>query len=294
MGSCQMFRIQSWLECFLTPLHKVYGKFEYIKDSNDMLIAINEVKTVAVEENWNWNIVTLFTIDVKALYPSIKFEFLKVALMKCFNDCTSWYRNAIDILIDIIIYTLSNQQILWKNEYYILNQGIPTGGKHSVPLANIFLTFMMLELFKTDNEFKCMFEETVKLWKRFIDDCGGIISGDINEFRRFFGKLREHFNTFDLDLTCDTDTHVINGDIVMKEHHAVNFLDIEIFKADNTIHTREYREETAASTYLKYSLAHPRHTFAGIVKSQLYRLRRLCSREVDFEEAVLDLKKIDA
>ena len=57
-----------------------------------MLIAINEVKTVAVEEN----IVTLFTIDVKALYPSIKFEFLKVDLMKCFNDCISWYRNAID------------------------------------------------------------------------------------------------------------------------------------------------------------------------------------------------------
>ena len=48
MGSCQMFRIQSWLECFLTPLCKVYGKFEYIKGSNDMLIAINEVKTVAV------------------------------------------------------------------------------------------------------------------------------------------------------------------------------------------------------------------------------------------------------
>ena len=76
----------------------------------------------------------------------------------------------------------------------------------------------------------------------------------------------------------------------MKEHHTVNFLDIEIFKADNTIHTGEYRKETAASTYLKYSSAHPRHTFAGIVKSQLYRLRRLCSREVDFEEAVLDLK----
>ena len=43
-----------------------------------------------------------------------------------------------------------------------------------------------LELFKTDNEFKCMFEEKVKLWKRFIADCGGIISGGINEFRRFF------------------------------------------------------------------------------------------------------------
>ena len=71
MSSCQMVRIQSWLECFLTPLSKHYGKFEYIKDSNDMLAEIEDVKMIAEEENWDWNTVTLFPIDVKALYPSI-------------------------------------------------------------------------------------------------------------------------------------------------------------------------------------------------------------------------------
>ena len=233
----------------------------------------------------------MFTIDVKALYPSIKFEYVKTALLKCFGDCTTWSNDVINTLIDIIIYTLSNQQIMWNNQYYILNQGIPTGAKHSVPLANILLTFIMLELLNNDNEFKSIFENKVKLWKRFIDDCGGIILSAIDEFKQFFRKLCDHFNKFALDLTCDTDTHKIDGNnTIQKEHHSISFLDIEIFKADNTIHTREYRKETSATAYLKYNSAHPRHTFAGIIKSQLYRLRRLCSRQSDFEEAVLGLK----
>ena len=292
MACCQMFRIQCWLECFLTPLAILYGNFEYIKDSNDMLVEIENIKVIAVEEMWDWDKVTLFTIDVKALYPSVKYDFLKLALTKCFQVCTNWNSYNTDILITIIMYTLSNQQIIWNNQYYILNQGIPTGAKHSVPLANIFLTFIVLELRNNNSEFKCGFENKIKLWKRFIDDCGGIISGNITEFIDFFEILRSHFNKFALDLTCDTDTHNVNGDaIIEKVDKCVNFLDIEIFKVDNTIHTREHRKETSAISYLKYNSAHPRHTFSGIIKSQLYRLRRLCSRNTDFNNAVADLKQ---
>ena len=36
--------------------------------------------------------------------------------------------------------------------------------------------------------------------------------------------------------------------------------------------------------------AHPRHTFPGIVKSQMNRLRKLCSRDSDFRDAVKNLE----
>ena len=36
---------------------------------------------------------------------------------------------------------------------------------------------------------------------------------------------------------------------------------------------------------------HPRHTFRGIVKSQLLRFHRICTREEDFEQAVRILFK---
>ena len=65
----------------------------------------------------------------------------------------------------------------------------------------------------------------------------------------------------------------------------------ETDKVDNMIHTREHRKETSAVSYLNYKSAHPRHCFAGIIKSQLYRLRRLCSSNIDFEYAVASLKQ---
>ena len=85
----------------------------------------------------------LFGIDVQALYHSVKFEYLELAIIDCFEKLTDWPLQVKFILLDIIIYTLENQQILWDDKYYMLDKGIPTGGKHCVPLANILLTFIM-------------------------------------------------------------------------------------------------------------------------------------------------------
>ena len=56
------------------------------------------------------------------------------------------------------------------------------------------------------------------------------------------------------------------------------------------VHTREHRKSTSVNKYLCVQSAHPRHTFPGIVKSQMNRLRRLCSRNSDFKEAIKDLE----
>ena len=167
---------------------------------------------------------------------------------------------------------------MWDNKYYILNKGIPTGGKHCVPLANIFLSFIMRDILHTNPEFKATFENNLKLWKRFIDDCGGVFLGK-NEFGAFFETLNAQFNKFDLHLTNEI------------SEESIRLLDIEIFVEDGQFHTREYRKDTATQSYVKFGSAHPRHCFKGIVKSQLLRLRRLCSRNCDFMEAVNQLRQ---
>ena len=192
MKGCQMARVQGWLEHFLTPLSRHYGEFEYIKDSNDFLIGIENIHCVSKTENWNWDNMTIFTIDVKALYPSIKFEHLRTGLVKCFKTCTDWNDNIIDTLLELIFYTLQNQQITWNGQYFIFTQGIVTGGKHSVPLSNIFLSFLILDLLESDANFRVMFNDIIKLWKRFIDDCAGIMKGDIQRFIQFFTQLNNH------------------------------------------------------------------------------------------------------
>ena len=277
MSSCQMSRVQAWLESFLTPLSKVYGNFEYTKDSTDILIDFEKANENAKNERWNFDDLLMFGIDVQALYPSIQFEYLQLALDDCFSTCTKWSESTRMLLIDLIIYTLKNQQIYWNQTYYTLNKGIPTGGKHCVPLANIFLSFIMKTLLRTNLVFRNLFNKSVKLWKRYIDDCGGIFTG-IKDFDLFFKFLEDKFEEFGLNLTHEV------------SRHKLILLDIEIYIENDTFHTKEHRKETASNSYIKFGSAHPSHSFKGIVKSQMYRLRRLCSKDGDFISAIENLK----
>ena len=292
MGSCQMNRVQVWLENLLSPLSIKYGAFEYIKDTTDYLLALEDIKTKSQVENWDWNNIVMFTVDVKALYPSVKFDYLRKALHHVFNDLTSWSDDVKTYLVELILYTLENQQICWNGKFFMLKQGLATGAKHSVPLANIFLTFIILEALKNCNQLNSLFESRVKLWKRFIDDATGIFQGNIDEFLEFFQLLQNEFRKFGLELTCDTDTHeVTEKNVHLKSKQFVPFLDLEVFKANGSIHTTEHRKETSASSFLSIKSAHPKYTFPGIVKSQMIRLRRLCSRNTDFIDAIAKLKE---
>ena len=159
-----------------------------------------------------------------------------------------------DLLIKLILYTLKNQQIFWSGKYYILNQGIPTGGKHSVSLANIMLTYVLLCGLPDYEELHNIFSTSIKLWKRFIDDCAGIYKGSINEFVDWFIFLQSGFGNYDLEFTRDTDSNTINAnnDIIEKELKMVTFSDVDLFKSDGTIHTNEHRKATSStpSTYV--------------------------------------------
>ena len=278
MGSCQMSRIQSWIEHLLTPFSKEYGVFEYTKDSSCVLEEIASLNETVMNEHWDLNKATLFTVDVKALYPSVKLPFLKIALTSSFKKWTDWNDTVITILVKIIMYTLEHQQISWNGQYYLLNQGIPTGAKHCVPLANIFLSFIIRESLDKDKIFKKIFESNIKIWKRFIDDIFGLFMGRTKLFDRFYLKLKRQFQKYGLELVME------------RSRERCVILDIEAYINNNQIHTRESRKETASNLYLRSGSAHPNYTFKGIVKSQMQRLRRLCSKDDDYKTSINQLK----
>ena len=200
-----------------------------------------------------------------------------------------WSEGIRSTLVDLIIYTLKNQQIKWNGLFYLLVCGIPTGGKHSVPIANILLSYIILSAIEEDPTFM----SDIKLWARFIDDCIGLFAGTIQEFQVWFFKLQIVFRKFGLELTCDTDCYsFVNGEFIPKDTvKGVTFLDMDVFKALDTIHTKEHRKETSSVSYLPVHSAHAKHTFSGIVRSQLSRLRRICSLQEDFEAALDGLKE---
>ena len=291
MTSCQMNRLQVWLENFLNPLAMHFGSFEYLKDSNDYLFHIETIKETSASENWDWSNVILFTVDVKALYPSICYDFLAEAIQYVFDTCTTWTPEVKALLIELIMYTLENQQLFWNDMFYILNKGIPTGSKHAVPLANMFMSFILIDALKTDEALKEMFDSKIKLWKRFIDDGTGIFAGSISDFLEFYTLLQVAFGKYNLELTCDTDSYSVTTDgLVEKATKQITFLDVELFMYNGTLHTREHRKETSANSYLLAKSAHPRHTYPGIIKSQLCRIHRLCSLEKDYLASVKNLR----
>ena len=161
-----------------------------------------------------------------------------------------------------------------------------------MPLANIFLTFILLSALDiTGSSLLDLFTSKVKLWKRYIDDCTGVFKGHIDDFKQFFVLLQNAFRKFGLEITCETDSYVYkDNNFVEKDNQVITFLDVELYKDNGCLSSREHRKETSACSYLLSTSAHPKHTFAGIVKSQLLRLRRICSNDLDYLDAVKELK----
>ena len=91
--------------------------------------------------------------------------------------------------------------------------------------------------------------------------------------------MNDQFNKFELRLTFE------------RSQEKLLLLDIEIFVDNAKFLAREHRKETACNSYVKFGSAHPKHCFKGIVKSQMYRLRRLCSRDSDFKDAISKLRE---
>ena len=190
---------------------------------------IETIKETSASENWDWSNVILFTVDVKALYPSICYEFLAKAIKYVFDTCTTWVSEVKTLLIELVMYTLENQQLFWNDMFYILNKGIPTGSKHAVPLANMFLSFILIDALKTDDVLKESFDSKIKLWKRFIDDGTGIFIGSISDFLEFYTLLQVAFRKYNLELTCDTDSYTVTTDgLIEKATKQITFLDVRI------------------------------------------------------------------
>ena len=69
----------------------------------------------------------------------------------------------------------------------------------------------------------------------------------------------------------------------------IDFLDVTIFKGpnltQNKLDTKVFFKPTDTHELLHRTSYHPRHTFSGIIKSQILRFKRICSNKTDFDHA---------
>lgn len=79
--------------------------------------------------------------------------------------------------------------------------------------------------------------------------------------------------------------------------NTVDFLDTTVFfmppsNTHKTLHTKVFFKSSDTHSLLHKTSFHPKHTFKGIVKSQLIRFHRICSFETHFEEACQTLFQV--
>ena len=70
--------------------------------------------------------------------------------------------------------------------------------------------------------------------------------------------------------------------------HSIDFLDTTIYKDPkypNSLLTKVYFKPTDIHQLLDKTSFHPKHTFSGILKSQITRFYRICSEPSEFEKA---------
>ena len=249
-------RSSLFVDAILTPISQSFCGNEYLKDTPHFLqkLSDNEQKLCSPG-------VQLFTLDVKALYPSINLQFLPDAVAAALDAITEFSSERKEFIRSLATFNIQNAVVHFKGQWFKAVNGVPTGGSDSVCLANIYLKWVLIKFFLTHVNYK----QFIVCLIRFIDDVFGGWLGTYRQFKQFVSS----FNLFAKDYGINFDKHSF-GD-------TVNFLDVIVSNNTGVIVTDLYIKPTDSCRYLHRTSFHPKHTFTGIPFSQMRRAMLICS-----------------
>ena len=257
-----------FIDSILTPVSISYCGTEYLKDTPDFL-----KKILSFEAELCSTGVNLFSLDVKALYPSINPIHLPVAIETALGVVTNFSPDRIQFIVNLVKFNVSNAVTHYRGDWFKVLVGLPTGASDSVCLANIYMRWVLLNFFLTHPVHK---KFIVKMW-RFIDDLFGGWGGTIRQFRTFINCLNDYGKKF--------------GILFDKEQFGdtINFLDVTVSNCTGVLITDIYHKPTDAHRYLHHNSFHPKHTFSGIPFSQMRRAVLICSNDYLRDIAINDM-----
>ncbi|XDV25687.1 hypothetical protein PO909_029562 [Leuciscus waleckii] len=251
-------RIAELIDFYLNPLSTRHSS--YVRDTYDFL---DKVKSLKVPPG-----AILFSLDVESLYTNIETPLG----LKAVRDWFSRYPDASrpdEAILELLELNLTCNDFEFEGEFYLQIKGTAMGKRFAPAYANIYMAQWEETVFP-----KC--EKTPLSYLRFLDDVWGVWSHNQQDFETFLGVLNAHHASIKVQA-------VVN-------EQAIEFLDTTVYKGPDFPSTGQLDfkmrvKETDTHALLHHQSFHPRHTFRGIVLSQLLRFRRICSREEDFQEA---------
>lgn len=256
--SSETYRSAEFIDFYLNPLAKKH--LSYIKDTYEFVEKIKKLDIPLTS--------ILFTIDVDSLYTNIDIQEGIQAVRNIFYKFHDKKRPDKELL-QLLEINLRRNDFVFNGQFFLQIKGTAMGKKFAPAYADIFMAE-----WETAALEKC--SKKPLHYFRYLDDIWGIWTYSEQEFKTFFETLNNHNPSIKLKFTID--------------HNSINFLDTTTFKGPNfTQHNKldikVYFKETDTHALLHKSSFHPKHTFAGLIKSQLLRFHRICTLQQDFHQA---------
>lgn len=247
-----------YIDFYLNPLSIRHAS--YVKDTYDFVAKIRQLSIPADS--------FLFTMDVDSLYTNIDIPEGIQAVKNIFRKFPDSKRPDKELL-QLLHINLTRNDFEFDGKYFLQIKGTAMGKKFAPAYADIFMA-----QWETSALSAC--EKKPLHYFRYLDDIWGVWPYSREDFDIFCAFLNSHNRSIKIKSTFS--------------HSSVDFLDTCTFKGlDFTrslkLDVKVFFKDTDTHALLYKTSFHPRHTYAGLVKSQLLRFKRICTRQADFLNA---------
>ena len=267
------YRLGVFLDNLLKPVVQRYCKNELVKDSTSFLQKLKSIEEAGNSRKMN----LVGTLDVNALYPSIRLDIALKALIHALVFYTNYTSEQIDMIVDMAELCIKNSVVCYRGTWYRTKVGIPTGGPESGSIANIVVYFVLETILLPNQQIKAL--NKMQDRSRFLDDLWFGWMGTKREFALFLTALNEVGDDVGITFTGEVGT-------------SVDFLDVTVqLTKHGLFNTKLYTKPTDASRYLHRRSDHGLHTFRSIPFSQFRRAVVLCSDPAERDNSIAYISK---
>ena len=268
------YRLGLFLDSVLKPVVQEYCKGELVKDSTDFIKELIKMEGSGTSKSMN----LIGTLDVTALYPSIRLDLALEALEDALCTSTNFSEQQIEMILHLARICIENSVIHYRGTWYCSILGLPTGGPESGSLANIFVFFLVQKKLLVHPDICCL--NKISNRKRFLDDIWFGWHGTFDQFSMFIAAVNK------VGKTCYGIT--FTGGV----GSTVDFLDVSItLKCNGELETKMFIKPTDASRYLHRRSDHGPHTFRSTPFSQFRRAIVICSNEEHRTQSITYMAK---
>lgn len=260
--SSETYRTAEFIDFYLNPLSITHTS--YIKDTYDF---VARIKTLHIPQD-----AILFTMDVDSLYTNIDTREGIQAVKNIFRKHPDKKRPEKELL-QLLEINLTRNDFEFNGEFFLQTKGTAMGKKFAPAYANIFMA-------EWETSALAFCQKKPTHYFRYLDDIWGVWPHSKEDFDSFLITLNNHNTSISLkSITSCISVDFLDTTTYKGQHfHKTNKLDIKVFF-----------KETDTHALLHKTSHHPKHTYAGLVKSQLLRFHRICSDKEDFKRATKTL-----